>query len=248
MNFKKWLESVGMVDSLEDALHTLGLKRGASEEDIRKAHRDSSMKNHPDRGGSVKAQAKANAAFDFLREKGFNTSGGSRTTSSEFRPNPHSGTYTYRDRDLPPWQTDSRSSYNEVGGGFRNINFCKKAIYEKAIEKGPVEKWTIQAFDGSYFRGVFIVFCNPETLGFAGEVMDMWNHNGSNSYATNAVFAHKQGSKDLILVRIRGRDVSKEDIVFSHDAFNENPANDTHFMRHLKDRLEEIEDGLGMRM
>jgi curved DNA-binding protein CbpA len=239
MNFKNWLESVGLVNSIEDALHTLGLEIGASEKEIRKAHRDLSMRSHPDRGGSIKVQAKANSAFDFLKEKGFNTSG----SRQEFRP--HS---RHRDTNWgnPPWQTDSRSSYNEVGENFRNLNFCMKSIYEKAIEIGPVERWTIQAFDGSYFRNSFVVFCNPETLGFAGKVMEEWNSHGANPYRTNAVFANQSGSKDLILVRIRGRDVSKEDIIFTHDAFNENPGNDANFVRDLKNKLKKIEDDLGM--
>lgn len=244
-NFKQWLESVGLVDSMEDALHTLGLKNGASEQQIRKAHRDSSMKNHPDRGGSVKAQAKANSAFDFLKDKGFNTSSGYRP-SPEFRPNSqYQSAWTdefRRQRDMPPWQTDSRSSNNEVGRDFSNLNFCKRAIYERAIEKGPVEKWTIQAFDGNYFRGVFIVFCNPETLGFAGNVMEIWN----NTRNINAIFANKGNDNKLILIRLRGRDISKENIKFKHNSFNMNPSNDANFMRNLKEKLKDLEEELGM--
>ena len=49
-----------------EALKVLGLPEGASEEDVRAAHRKLIMSNHPDKGGSDYLASKINEAKDVL--------------------------------------------------------------------------------------------------------------------------------------------------------------------------------------
>ena len=53
---------------MADYYDILGVKRGASSDDLKKAYKKKAMKYHPDRGGDEKQFQKINEAYDTLKD------------------------------------------------------------------------------------------------------------------------------------------------------------------------------------
>lgn len=224
--------------SVPEALGILKFPAGSSPslDEIEQQWKRLIFQNHPDRGGDEYFAKRINSAWTFLQhsytpETTRNPWRGENRWTGPFHP-PRGGQPSRR--DIPEWQTDERSSYNEVGGDRTNKNYALKEIYEFSKEQGDVIDVTFWAFDGQFGRGVFTAKSNEASLGFGGEVMEDWNSKGANPYDTIAVFASFGKDNRVKLIRLRGQDVSGENRWFEHSSFNLNPFNDREFVREMR--------------
>lgn len=227
-----WLQKISAM-SISEALETLQFPLGSSPNfsEIQTRWKQLIKQHHPDRGGDEGIAKQVNEARDVLRNSyspGMNQprSRYTRDWGNYSSPRPGGG--------IPDWQTDERSTYNEVGRDRTNVNYAKKEIYDFSKERGSVVPITLWAFDGQFSRGVFTAKTNEESLGFAGEVMEHWNSKGANPYKTVAVFASLPGENRVKLIRLRGEDVSDQNIWFDHESFNSNPFNDRNFEQRVR--------------
>jgi len=210
--------------SYEEALKIFGYlpNSNPSLDEIKKTYRNLGMKYHPDRGGDIDKFHKLQNANEVLVNKRPSTS--TRDSYKETRPSSY--------KESPIWQTDSRSSNNDIyREDFSDINFCKKNIYEFSITFGKVENWNLIAFDGSFFRHSFTVKTNKDCLHYASLALDTWNSKGGNPYKTEAVIASLGGSGPWQVTRIKGKDVTAKNIILESDGY---PINDRRFSEKLK--------------
>jgi len=108
-------------------------------------------KFHPDKGGSTEKMQRINNAFDVLKKN----VGSSQRTNDPYDDSPQSWADAYQraqerwrrqnpepepegNSNIPPWETDPRSTYHAVGENWGNLNKCKKDIYEESLKSGPV--------------------------------------------------------------------------------------------------------------
>jgi curved DNA-binding protein CbpA len=202
----------------EQALRVFGYPSGSkpNQEDVKKKYRSLSRKLHPDAGGTQEGFASLSNAYEVLQSGG---SIGADPFGGNQPPRGAGKSWYEQQRqrgpeDVPPWQTDARSSYNGVNENlkFRDINYCKREIYSYSLKNGDVSDYLVSAFDGAFFRGTFTVKTNEASLGFVGEVMEKWNSLGANPYPTEAVVAARGYSDRWKVIRIKGQDSSGRNI------------------------------------
>lgn len=116
---------------------------------------------------------------------------------------------------------------------YANIDYCQYVIKEKSKQNGPVKPYWFLAWDGYFFRGTFTANSNPESFDFAGMVMEKWN---DSLHETKAVFVEIE-EKTILLIRLDGKNVSKQNKIFQHDSFNRNPSNDQEFIQMLRSNI-----------
>jgi len=232
-DFIRLLELAGLKPLLEDmtpAQATAVFKQyGASDidlkpENIKTTRSRLAKKYHPDvTGGDSQALGVINAAYDVLKNSG----GVSGTT--------HTG------REIPPWQTDSRASYNGISReDYTDQNFFKKRMWE--LSNRSKERWTIYAFDGKFFRSTITVFGNPSIFAEMARAMIIWNSHGGNAYNTRAIFVQDEDDTDVILIWLDGKNI-RPPLPMEHGSHNRNPGNDPEFVRDLPKTLNQITSG-----
>jgi hypothetical protein len=209
--------------SLDQAYQILDSKPADDPESVKKKYRRLLFQHHPDRMGDVEKFKMVQSAWETIH-------GGRRDTTRQQNTRSYS--------EVPPWETDSRSTYHDVGTDFRNLNYVKKTIYEEAKKMGKIEPMTVWAFDGNYQRGVFSVFGNDKIYPLIGHAMETWNSMGANSYATKAVLVTDLHGYTKI-IRINGKDTN---IFIPSNSFNRNPFNDTFFTNNLKEAIQRFEN------
>ena len=206
---------------------------GLSVDQLKKAHRQLALKNHPDRGGDPETMKNINAAYDVL--KGGSGGGDVRSTQNT----------RYEPKETPVWAMAGYSGGIKPNGHiFRNdytdVNFIKKSIWE--LSGHSKDEWTIWGFDGHYFRGVTTVFGNEKVFPEMAKAMVTWQTKGANSYPIRAVFVSpKKNPQQLTLIWLDGK--VHAPVILRHDSFNANPGNDQMFTRNLPNLLDKMANG-----
>lgn len=119
------------------------------------------------------------------------------------------------------------------------MNFFKKTMWE--LSGHSREEWTLNLWDGSYFRNMITVYGSPKIFDQMAEGMLQW---ADKFYKRKAIFANKRGSKMLYLIWLDGEFIHPA-VGMEHDAFNMNPGNDKEFCRELPVRLEDVKKQRG---
>jgi hypothetical protein len=212
----------------DEALQIFGFTHTPTSEEIRKRYRELAQILHPDKqGGDTQKFIDLNDANQIL---------------STTKPRSSRTDFSYKQREAPvtpPWQTDRRSSYNEVNEDLHDINWAKKTIYEYSIERGSVDRWMIYAHDGYFFRHGATFMTNKESLPYAAKVVGYWNSNGGNPHNTAAIVAMLESNPDkMLVVLLKGQNVLDKNISYDCEG---SPWNDKYCKKFMEDLIHGVD-------
>ncbi len=220
-----------------DVFSRLGVDvRNMEQDELTKVHRRLIQKQHPDVGGSLEVAKDLNQARDVLRGKRRSIPGPSR--AGPRRPPPST--------EVPAWawagyaggMPPSSQIYRE---NYRDLNYIKKRMWE--LSRKSKKEYTVQQFDGTFFRNIFTAFGNRKIFNEMAKAMKIWGESG-NPYNTRAIFISERRGKKLYLVYLDGKFLGDDPYVFTHESFNMNPANDQQFVRNLPAKLDRVNQNL----
>lgn len=206
-----------MVERVERTVVTLApVSESLSAVDLDKRCDD--LRRFAAEGSGASANERAIALRELAR---LGCSSSARVSSARPAPGPRRPA----SRGMPPWATDPRDFTDIYRNDLADINFAKKTIYEHALrsDMGKPHKFYLAGFDGNYMRSSFYAMTTEYDLDFAAHVLEQWDARGPLHFTNRdghfeAVIAQVPGIKAYWIVRIRGRDVSKQALVVQHDS------------------------------
>lgn len=233
MHMRGLMEAISRLEALK-IFSDAGIDASKLDADgLKSAYRKLAMQYHPDRGGDLSKAQMINAAYDVLKNGsgsrlGDDDDGSSRsghTETPEWAWAGYSG-------GMPPSSSIYRNNYTDM-------NFFKKRMWE--LSDHSRQQWTIQQYDGAYFRHILTVFGSPAIFRDMADAMLVWGASG-NPYNTRAIFVSraKGGDKTLYCIYADGVFYDKDPVPFEHDSFNMNPGNDQQFVRKLPEMLDRL--------
>jgi hypothetical protein len=243
-----------------------------SKEDLGKTRNRLMKLAHPDAGGNVEDAKLINAAYDVLKNP--------KASSSPAWGSDDGGYYEERPRRERNWyyspgenerhdrdreNSNTKWSWAGYSGGmhdraeiyrhdYTDVNFIKKRMWELSGES--TEEWTIWGFDGSYTRGVTVVYGSPQIFAQMAEAMITWQTQGGNPYECRAVIVERHEKyrskpfrdddddkeRTVYLIWADGVFYDKKPIPITYTTFNANPGNDRSFNRRLRKLIDDLQE------
>jgi hypothetical protein len=197
---------------------------------LKSAYRRLMMSNHPDKGGDLATAQNLAAAYDELKD-------GSKASSNDYEPEWGTGGFNSQ-----PGRTkeQAKAEFSMDRPNFINLDYVK--WYFETLSAGkPSQQYTVMAFDGHFFRGMFTVAGSHSLFTKMAKVMCQWDRH----YKTRAVFVATSKMMEQGYMWLVWSDDYVHDpvITLNYDSMNSNPANDQQFGRQLPAILDAIEDG-----
>lgn len=203
------------------------------------------MKLHPDRGGNEDDMKNVNAAYDVL------VNGDAPPASAQQSNN--NAQYTSKNLKEPPidhnmgGQNNAFHDLRHVEAYFNNkagVSGQEKPAtawnFKKAASAPASKKFTVHAFDGRFFRGMFTVPGTTDDWNEMADAMQVWDRFNR---VSAVLIQDPSDPTNLHLVYAGGKYFGNRGAVVAFDSFNMNPSNDNRMSDRLRGVLDKTVPG-----